>query len=220
MDVPTTRGTTIVSDSGEVMDFTNNQFKKYKLANIGADTADSLLEYVEKFDLKWEEGGVSNKSAVDYNRRRSKISWIDDDQLRDYVWGQFTSANQDPDWQFDITTIENIQFTHYEPSPTPDDSNPVMQLNGHYDWHSDEMIYPGDEKVVRKLSMTLVLNDGYVGGEFEFAFLKSHKIDYKALNLKKGDIVIFPSMLEHRVNPVKIGERKVIVCWAWGPLFK
>ena len=38
--------------------------------------------------------------------------------------------------------------------------------------------------------------------------------------LKKGDIVVFPSQMEHRVNPILSGERKVIVAWAWGPLYK
>ena len=34
------------------------------------------------------------------------------------------------------------------------------------------------------------------------------------------DILVFPSMMEHRINPILSGERKVLVSWAWGTLFK
>ena len=40
------------------------------------------------------------------------------------------------------------------------------------------------------------------------------------LDLKKGDVLVFPSMMHHRVNPILSGERRVLVAWAWGPLYK
>ena len=38
--------------------------------------------------------------------------------------------------------------------------------------------------------------------------------------LKKGDVLVFPSIMHHRVHPVLSGERRVLVAWAWGPLYK
>ena len=35
-----------------------------------------------------------------------------------------------------------------------------------------------------------------------------------------ADVIVFPSIMHHRVNPILSGERKVLVAWAWGPLFK
>ena len=33
-------------------------------------------------------------------------------------------------------------------------------------------------------------------------------------------VIVFPSMMHHRVHPVLSGERRVLVAWAWGPLYK
>ena len=60
----------------------------------------------------------------------------------------------------------------------------------------------------RTLSCSLILNDDYVGGEISF-------FDDKKLNLKKGDLLIFPSSFTypHQVLPVKDGIRYSIITW-------
>ena len=37
---------------------------------------------------------------------------------------------------------------------------------------------------------------------------------------KPGSLLIFPSFLPHQVQTVKKGERKVLVYWARGPMWK
>ena len=64
------------------------------------------------------------------------------------------------------------------------------------------------------------MNDEYAGGSFEVGHYHRGEKLKTTMPLKKGDIVIFPSQMEHRVNPILSGERKVIVAWAWGPLYK
>jgi PKHD-type hydroxylase len=39
------------------------------------------------------------------------------------------------------------------------------------------------------------------------------------VKLGRGEIVIFPSFILHRVTPVTKGKRRVIVGWALGPNF-
>lgn len=63
----------------------------------------------------------------------------------------------------------------------------------------------------RELSCSLTLNDDYKGGEFCFF---NREIKY---NLKKGDIIIFPSnfMYPHEVLPILSGERYSIITWIY-----
>ena len=46
------------------------------------------------------------------------------------------------------------------------------------------------------------------------------KINHKEqpIKLDKGEIVIFPSWMLHKVTPVTKGKRKVIVGWGIGPV--
>ena len=224
MNTRTTTGTTILSAEGNLIDFKNNQFEKYKVASIPLETCDGIVKFLDTLDLKWEEGKVRDID-VDYRARRSDIAWVDDDDLKQFVWAQFVSANKsDPDWCFDIDAIEHIQYTVYKLSPTPDDSNPIAAQSGHYEWHNDIVMSVDDNQVIpnktRKLSMTMVLNDGYEGCDFECGSVKKGDLIGEKVPLKKGDVLVFPSIMHHRVHPVLSGERRVLVAWAWGPLYK
>jgi hypothetical protein len=61
----------------------------------------------------------------------------------------------------------------------------------------------------RVLSLSLVLNDGFTGGEFSF-FGGKYKV-----KLKKGSAIMFPSnfMYPHAVLPIQKGVRYSIVTW-------
>ena len=41
-----------------------------------------------------------------------------------------------------------------------------------------------------------------------------------AVNPKKGDLVVFPSYIDHKVAPVTKGIRYSVVAWYGGPPFK
>ena len=62
--------------------------------------------------------------------------------------------------------------------------------------------------------MTIVLNDNYEGGEFEF-FLETHLIKEKT-----GTVIVFPSYMVHRVNPITKGTRYSLVAWFVGEPFQ
>ncbi len=221
-DFRVTTGTTILSAEGNVIDFKNNQFEKYKVASIPLETCDGIVKFLDNLDLKWEEGKVRDVE-VDYRARKSDIAWVDDEELKLFVWSQFVSANNsDPDWCFNIDAMDAIQYTVYKMSPTPNDSNPLAAQSGHYEWHND-VVMSADSNVprmCRKLSMTIVLNDGWEGCEFECGSVKGGNLISEKIPLNKGDVLVFPSSMQHRINPILSGERKVLVSWAWGPLFK
>tara|TARA_R100000030_G_scaffold35129_1_gene26208 strand:+ start:61 stop:525 length:465 start_codon:yes stop_codon:yes gene_type:complete len=73
-------------------------------------------------------------------------------------------------------------------------------------WHQDNSGKANDR---RKVSMSLLLNNNFQGGQLEF--------ETQSANLTNvGDYVIFDSMIRHRVTKVTQGTRKTLVCWGYG----
>ena len=80
----------------------------------------------------------------------------------------------------------------------------------HYETHID--IGSGKGNSRRKLSFTLLLNDSYEGGKLEFI---GYGMKTKT-NPEMGDMIIFPSFLPHKVEPVTSGIRWTLVGWCLG----
>ena len=69
--------------------------------------------------------------------------------------------------------------------------------------------------------MTVLLNDNYEGGEFQFVICNQEKCEIHVPEFNKiGSIIVFPSDMEHRVAPVTSGVRYSLVVWFLGPPFK
>mgnify|MGYP003139843356 FL=1 len=81
---------------------------------------------------------------------------------------------------------------------------------GHYKPHVDDCINHH-----RRLSIVLLLNDDYEGGELIFKSIDLKK-DTHIINVKKNRAILFPSnfMYPHTVKPVTKGTRYSIVSWA------
>ena len=79
------------------------------------------------------------------------------------------------------------------------------QDNGKYKEHVDDF----GVNAFRRLSISLQLNDDFVGGEFSF-FADQYRV-----KLKKNQALIFPStwMYPHQVLPVTSGTRWAVVSW-------
>ncbi|SVA64284.1 uncharacterized protein METZ01_LOCUS117138 [marine metagenome] len=126
------------------------------------------------------------------------------------------SANEAAGWKYDVIGNEALQLTRYK-------------KGGHYTWHADgrgchmsAQTYGEDPNpYVRKLSMTVLLNDNYEGGEFEFCSYNRTDYQITAPNIGgAGSIIVFPSAQEHRVAPVTKGTRYSLVAWFIGPPFR
>jgi PKHD-type hydroxylase len=139
--------------------------------------------------------------------RKSNIKWLPFDSKWDWVidkiMSQVVEAN-DTIWKFDLNSvIDNIQYTEYEGN------------GGHYDWHLD--IGPGSISH-RKISIVIQLSepDEYVGGDLEIMTGSDHT----KIPRGKGNVIIFPSFLLHRVVPLISGNRKSLVLWVGGGHYK
>lgn len=85
---------------------------------------------------------------------------------------------------------------------------------GEYDWHIDL-----NKDTIYDLKFTILVNVSekkYTGGELLMFLGKIFNIE--SLN-KPGNLIIFPSFLLHKVNPVLTGERKTLVMWQKGKLW-
>jgi len=152
-----------------------------------------------------EIGGVPGpkKSKKDYKIRQSHVSWI---PFKDAPWmyarlehWMHTVNNRHMGFN-QLQIGEPAQFTRYSKKQ-------------HYDWHVDSSYQMSNEPTVRKMSMSILLNDPkeFKGGEFQLIDNK------KTISLKQGHAVFFASFIPHRVLPVKKGTRISLTIWFGGP---
>ena len=156
-------------------------------------------------DGKWNQGTTGDAGAVDKTTRKSDIVWLDEQWVTEMVWPYMEFSNEQGGWKYDIASAENYQLTRY----AKDDF---------YSWHIDGMGSHNElfgSGITRKLSMTIVLNSDFEGGELE---IKGAEVQVP--RLEKGSIVVFPSFCEHRITPVTKGTRHALVAWFVGPPFR
>ena len=160
---------------------------------------------------KWGHGGIGDSDRVDYIRQ-SDIVWINEQWVYDLIWPYMGFANQQAEWKYDIVSAESCQVTRYT-------------KDGFYTWHKDGLgshnevwNEPNNEALhgnTRKLSMAVILNSDFEGGDFEL-----RDFDGNIPGLKEGSIIVFPSFIDHRVTPVTKGIRYSLVAWFLGPPFR
>ena len=138
--------------------------------------------------------------------RESTVAWLPFDKMQpmyDDINNFIQKTNRNHFGFGDIQIREPAQITEYI-------------KGGFYNWHTDTRVDMDSEPPVRKLSMTLLLNDPseFEGGELQIAGVKNTKL------MKQGHATIFASFLQHTVTPVTRGVRRSLVMWFGGEPFK
>ena len=144
--------------------------------------------------------------GTDTSKRVTTISWIpfkEMSHMYEDLYKFIQKANENHFGFGDIRITENAQFTEYPEG-------------GFYDWHMDCDTIMAHEPPVRKISMTLLLNDPseFEGGHLELG------APGKFGELKQGHAICFASFINHRVQPVKRGLRQSLVVWFGGKPFR
>ena len=158
---------------------------------------------VEKFDVEEElvdslvynpiEGNNLNKKSRD-----SRQNFVDIPELKDKINELIKTEIKIKG--FDIEQIEeNFQFTKYN-------------VNSHFDWHNDSSSHG-----YRFCTIVVQLNDDYEGGELLYK-KNNNNFKYEHENIVEferglGNLYIFNSSLQHKVNPVIKGVRYSLVNW-------
>jgi len=144
--------------------------------------------------------------GTDTKKRVTTISWLPFKEMQHMYQdlNQFIQKCNENHFGFgDIRVTEQAQFTEYPEG-------------GFYDWHMDCDVNMQHEPPVRKISMTLLLNDPseFEGGDLELM------APGKFAELKQGHAIVFASFLNHRVNKVRRGVRQSLVVWFGGKPFR
>ena len=104
-------------------------------------------------------------------------------------------------FRFPIGFIEDIQYAEYEKG---------MYYNEHIDSGSTA-------ETDRDISASVILSprDEYVGGNLGFRHCRDGYFD---VDEQQGSVIVFSSMLVHRVKKVEKGKRSSLVLWCRRPL--
>lgn len=158
------------------------------------------------FNAKEQIGIVVNsvrKSETSFIIPNNQTGWIYE-KLNNVV-RQLNSSF----FKYELSGYDEIQYTKYN-------------VGGYYHKHID--LTPESQKsenyiegMRRKLSITMVLNDGYEGGDLCLYVDGSNKT---VANTQKGRVIAFPSYMVHEVTEVTSGERLSLVIWVMGPPWK
>ena len=177
----------------------------------------------------WEPSAVDTQSNTSAEERRtgrkgdykpdpktriSEVFWTTEQWIYDLTFPYMYEANKRSGWNLDIKAAESMQITRYRKGGF---------YNFHRDGNSDHLSaydFPNNPFMdghVRKISMSIILNDNFEGGEFEFASYGKEQCSITPIEAKAGDIIFFCSGMEHRVAPVTKGVRYSLVNWFVGP---
>jgi len=155
-------------------------------------------QIVSRYKSEIGEAGLYS-GLIDNGVRKSSVCHVFDKDIQDVIKGFTEGANRSA-FGFDISGEIEVQFSHYG-------------LGGKYNYHTDSII--GDDLMVdRKITVVAMLSDEseFRGGELELLG--------DTINLKKGDVIAFPSFMSHCVRPVSCGERFTLVGWHHGLHFR
>ena len=157
-------------------------------------------------DLTYMASLTDGQDKPDHTRS-SQQCWLPwDSWIAGILHNIMISANNDY-FHYDLDHFDaGIQVTKYEPGQE-------------YQWHVDQLDL--DKPMKRKLSISLLLNDDFTGGELQLLDPTSLRKEMATtVPLNAGSIAVFPAWVVHRVNPVTSGTRYSLVAWMNGPQFK
>mgnify|MGYP003125100548 CR=1 FL=1 len=156
------------------------------------------------------ESGGSYASTLDGEKqpmktRSTMIHWMTNEKYRNSLLPIYQQISyivrkiNDSMWGYNYNGYEPFQYSEYE-------------VGDHFNWHIDQNQFTGTE--IRKISFSLGLSNKneYEGGDL---IIKSSDQENN-YNLDRGDIVVFPSWMLHKVTPITKGKRRVVVGWGEG----
>jgi len=173
----------------------------------------NVIKYCESFDLKMGTTGdltEENKEKIE-KIRKSQVNFHERTPDNAWIFNKINFILQNINemyYGFDLNGYSFFQYTTYN-------------VGDNYTWHMDTFM--GDEVSadlggIRKLSLTLLLNDDFEGGEFLINNGRENN-PIKVIS-KKGRAILFPSFMIHKVEPILKGTRKSLVVWCLGPKFQ
>lgn len=168
---------------------------------LGNEMVERVVEELRAKETADATMGVDG-AETNLSTRKTKVHFAEAGYWLEGIFERFAmEANKTCKWEYHVTGSERVQFAEYG-------------VGHHYTWHTDTFTLSGKPED-RKITVVCLLNDEFEGGEFEVRLYN----DYNA-QLKKGTMIAFPSILEHRVTPILSGTRYSATMWFNGPRFR
>lgn len=171
---------------------------------------EKIVMYCEQFEM---DEAITFAPQIDKDYRVSNVKFCNRNDDTAWIFDKLNFVIQSANeiyYNFNLNGYSEFQYTTYD-----------GEKNGNYNWHMDMPTgksftnQPSLEQ--RKLSLTLLLNDSFEGGEFYINPSSESMADL--VPTKKGRIILFPSFMCHKVAPVTKGMRRSLVIWVVGPKF-
>lgn len=168
--------------------------------------ADELTAFIENQKTKkLFSSAIYNSVEIQVNdnyRKSEQVKINNDNPFINKLRYLVTKANEET-FKIQVKNYcEENDFVQYE-------------IDGKFEKHKD-VLWPTDvfsgNNAIRKLTTVVLLNDEFTGGKL--ALWKEGK--RYSFDLEKGDVVVFPSYVEHKVDPVLTGTRYTVVSWSYG----
>ena len=169
---------------------------------LSEEEVDLFLDYLVETDPEPARIHTQGEKSQNKSVRDAETRFIDEKQTRLYRILNKVAMSANKHFKYEINGIERAQIITYK-APS----------NG-YEYHMD--IGPEGTAATRKMSMSLLLNDDFEGGEICFRYNENEMCKRP----EKGEVVIFSSFLSHKVKPITKGKRYVVVAWFTGPPFR
>ena len=152
-------------------------------------------------------------AAVDTSKVRSgEIAWFNyADPNLFWLFEKLSyvvrKVNEDM-FKYDLDYIQALQFTSYS------------KEGDQYDEHIDALDGNPFNTEYRKLSFSVQLSDSqsYTGGNLMVGPDAIRRESFASR--RQGDIIFFPSFMNHKVTPIETGYRHSLVGWVCGPNFR
>ncbi len=162
-------------------------------------------EYVSHQQLENGGTGTVENPNNSIQLRSTKIHWMTNEKYKDSllpIYQEISSKVRrinDSIWSYNYDGYQSFQYSEYD-------------VGDHFDWHIDTNQFTG--KNIRKVSFSLGLSNKneYEGGDL---ILKT-SVEENHYKLDRGDLIVFPSWVLHKVTPITKGKRRVVVGWGEG----
>jgi len=166
---------------------------------------DICEQMIKKYDSNSLENGIISNYEVDLSIRNVKTLTLDKSEWITSIFQYYGFDANFENFQYRIEGVSNVQFLKYEPGMF-------------YRVHCDTSPNRNSQSFYRKLTVVLDLSDpsDYEGGTF---VIYGDALSPIKLNQQQGSVHVFPSYLNHKVNPIKKGVRYSMVSWILGEPF-
>ncbi len=162
-------------------------------------------EYVSHQQLENGGTGTVENPNNSIQLRSTKIHWMTNEKYKDSllpIYQEISSKVRrinDSIWSYNYDGYQSFQYSEYD-------------VGDHFDWHIDTNQFTG--KNIRKVSFSLGLSNKneYEGGDL---ILKT-SVEENHYKLDRGDLIVFPSWVLHKITPITKGKRRVVVGWGEG----